>query len=131
MDFNEFSHRIAETESIEDWLYDEGSGRITLRSDLSISIFLPRTEDNRVLFEERWLQQLQNPQAYASDYFFCYNGVPVYRARAISIDSGLGIIPLPNPNMTISQNTYAVGRILNHFGIDFDRYLQRLGITVA
>lgn len=129
MRFEEFKQAIVGDDS--EWSYDDETGLYVNLDDIRCTIQSVR-DNVREEFYEDWVETFPDKQAYKGVFNLCFNGSLIERFYTAGVDGYRMYIPLPDRvEMTISQEQYKIGSILNSFrGERFDDYLRMAGITV-
>lgn len=133
MTYDEFMSKIANSQ-VEDWIYDDSDGRYIYKPDIAITMQRDRDDDQD--FYEQWVEKfVHHPTADRLMVYLCYMGTVIDIFYTASVDEARMNIPYPRrDDMTISQQQYNIGRIVNMIEcgvIDrYDEYLRTAGIKV-
>ncbi len=133
MNYNEFM-KIISSSNVDDWTYDDDCGRYVYLNDINFSMQrIPENENCE--FREDWATIFSDPKATKLMVNLCYMGNPITVFYTAAVDGARINIPYPRTkDMTISQEQYNIGRIINHDECavidNYDEYLTRAGIKV-
>lgn len=131
MKYNDFINAIVNSK-IEDWMYDDETGKYIFKNDISITMQQDR-EDDEEFFEE-WVKKfIHHPTATRMKVYLCFNGNVIDTFYTASVDGSRMHIPYPDSeNMTITYNQYKIGQIVNIATCNvidrYDEYLIKAGI---
>ena len=134
MSYDEFMNNIIQSKP-SNWIYDDSNSTYLFRPNLSISIIGDEIDfEDSGLFHESWATKHPDPHARIKTFKLCYNSNIIETFYTAAVDGLRMYIPYPNrETMTISQEQYIIGKIINIPNEDygFDSYLNRCNITVA
>jgi len=129
--YDEFMKTMTES-APDEWRCYDDLGLYVYLNDIRISILSDRPEEEEE-FRESWVERFPDRTAYRRRFFLRYNGVVIDTFYTAAVDGWRMYIPYPRrPELTITQQQYRIGRILNigPYASSFDEYLRRAGITV-
>jgi hypothetical protein len=118
----------------EDFRYDDNTGVIFHKSDVSLRIVFERGKESNEEFHEPWVLKFPNPRGTRQPVYIYYGQTRIMQVPCVYVDGGRHVIPYPRSanDLTLTPFRYHIGRILNNHirGHDFDFALERAGITV-
>lgn len=104
--------------------------RAVYRPDAAISLVWGVTLDPT--FEEAWATRFPDRRATSESIFVLYNGQPVHKDFAVSVDGGHAYLPAPNAGTSeVPSDRYRLVRLIDALmGHDrFEEYVERAGLT--
>lgn len=133
MSLNEYLSIIANS-NVEDWIYDDNRQSYLYKPNISIMMYVKYEEEYKE-FPEEWVKNFPSETAYVHVVEFHYNGSRIDDFYTAIVDGCRMCIPYPKfQQMTITQQQYRIGRIINipYCGAcdRYDEYLKTAGITV-
>lgn len=131
MTYEKYMSIVIDSEAT-DWLLFDEWGKITFKKDLAFSIEEVEEDFSERKFEEDWVKNFPDKNAYRKRLLLKYNGNIVEEIFLVGVDGNRSLIPLPKLNeMTIDRTQYKIGKIINGIhGNEYEDYLRRCNIRL-
>lgn len=131
MTYEKYMSIVIDSEAT-DWLLFDEWGKITFKKDLAFSIEEVEEDFSERKFEEDWVKNFPDKNAYRKRLLLKYNGNIVEEIFLVGVDGNRSLIPLPKLNeMTIDRTQYKIGKIINGiYGNEYEDYLRRCNIRL-
>jgi len=118
----------------EDFRYDDSTGVLFHKFDVSLRIVYERGEESDKEFHEPWAERFPDPHATRQPVYIYYGETRVKEVLCAYVDGGRCVIPCPRSrtDLTLTRFCYHIGCILNHHTPwnAFESALKCAGITV-